>query len=227
LTNEQQFLQSQLEQIKGSNPSLHDSIILEVNAGLNSERLSRVKRIFSSYAQYFEMIEGLRSELNRNLDFASIDDRILIGIRQADIVTTREGERSAWQFSGVIYLVVQMRIRILAWVSKRICEVAAGGLVILLMWLTPVFSGWMCSAPDCESTLPFIVKIQDSFVFAGLFTLVSLYVFSTILVSFFARKLRRAVRLALSSEIFGIHFVVLTIGHYYRLVTELIFSEIA
>jgi len=84
----------------------------------------------------------------------------------------------------------------------------------------------MCFAPNCGNSLSLLVKFQFSFAFSGLFTLVSLYLFSTIVVSYLARNVRRKSRLILSSVLFGVHYLAITFGYFIRLAEDFfIFPE--
>jgi RHS repeat-associated protein len=79
--NEQSSVQSQLDGLQQSNPSAYNTTISEINGALNpsSSFSQKVSSAFPTDAAFQGVLNGVRKDLGRNIDFSKQGDREAIG----------------------------------------------------------------------------------------------------------------------------------------------------
>ena len=78
LMQEQNVLQGELDAIRSQNPTLYNKIIVQMNKNLNSPNIL-ARNMFGSDQVFLQIVDNVRTSLGRDVDFANIQDRLLIG----------------------------------------------------------------------------------------------------------------------------------------------------
>ena len=77
---EQSRVQGSLDSLKKSDPAAYKTLVAESNAGLNpSDAMRRAGSIFPTDKAYLGVLDGVRKQLGRNIDFSKQGDREAIG----------------------------------------------------------------------------------------------------------------------------------------------------
>lgn len=77
---EQSKVQASLDSLKKSDPAAYSKLVTESNAGLNpSATLRAIGSRFATEKAYLRVLDGVRKQLGRNIDFARQSDREAIG----------------------------------------------------------------------------------------------------------------------------------------------------
>lgn len=77
---EQSNVQGSLDALKKSDPAAYKTLVAESNAGLNpTDRMRKVGSVYSTDKAYLGVLDGLRKQLGRNIDFSKQGDREVIG----------------------------------------------------------------------------------------------------------------------------------------------------
>jgi len=78
--NEQTMVQGQLDNLKQSNPDAYNQTITEINGALNPGAVGQFASTrFSTDKAYAGVLDGVRKDLGRNIDFSKKSDREAIG----------------------------------------------------------------------------------------------------------------------------------------------------
>jgi hypothetical protein len=78
--NEQSAVQSQLDGLQQSNPGAYKTTISEINGALNPGAVGQFASTrFSTDAAYAGVLNGVRKDLGRNIDFSKQGDREAVG----------------------------------------------------------------------------------------------------------------------------------------------------
>lgn len=77
---EQSKVQESLNSLKTSDPAAYQTLVKESNAGLNpSADMRRLGSVFGTDKAYMGVLDGVRKQLGRNIDFSKQGDREAIG----------------------------------------------------------------------------------------------------------------------------------------------------
>ncbi len=78
--NEQSAVQTQLDNLRQSNPAAYSQTITELNGALNPGKVGQFASTrFPTDAAYASVLNGVRKDLGRNIDFSKQSDREAIG----------------------------------------------------------------------------------------------------------------------------------------------------
>jgi hypothetical protein len=77
---EESKVQGSLDSLKKSDPAAYKTLIAESNAGLNpTDRMRQVGSVYATDKAYLSVLDGVRKQLGRNIDFSKQSDREAIG----------------------------------------------------------------------------------------------------------------------------------------------------
>ena len=77
---EQSKVQGSLDSLKKSDPAAYKTLVAESNAGLNpTDRMRQVGSVYPTDKAYLGVLDGVRKQLGRNIDFSKQGDREAIG----------------------------------------------------------------------------------------------------------------------------------------------------
>jgi len=78
--NEQTIVQGQLDGLKQANPDAYNQTILEINGALNPGVVGHFASTrFTTDAAYTDVLNSVRKDLGRNIDFSKQSDREAVG----------------------------------------------------------------------------------------------------------------------------------------------------
>jgi hypothetical protein len=78
--NEQSAVQSQLDNLQQSNPDAYNKTITDINGALNPGPVGQfASTLFGTDKAYAGVLDGVRKDLGRNIDFSNQSDREAIG----------------------------------------------------------------------------------------------------------------------------------------------------
>ena len=92
---EQTNVQAALDQLRTTNPERYQSVVREVNALLNAKGWQRrAGRFYGSDRAYQDVLDQVRDDLGRDIDFSSQNDRESIGHQLIDTLDNIRNSRA-------------------------------------------------------------------------------------------------------------------------------------